>query len=184
MNILGVIGSPRVGGNTDRVVDKILEGATCGNATTSKIHLSKLRITPCRGCERCKQEGRCVVNDDMAGVLEQLERSSVWVLGTPVYFLGPTAWFKAFVDRFYGARLHIDFTSKKAIIVVPLEDSKVATARHTVGMIRDTLVYLGVEVLADLVIPGVMKKGEVDDHPDILDRACRLGLEAASGEVA
>lgn len=184
MNILGVVGSPRVGGNTDRVIDKILAGATCGNATTSKVHLGKLKIAPCRGCDKCKQAGRCVVNDDMVGVLAELERSSIWVLGTPVYFLGPTAWFKAFVDRFYGARLHIDFTSKKAVIVVPLEDSNVATARHTVGMIRDTLVYLGVEVLADLVVPGVYEKGDVDDHPEVLDRACRLGLQVVSKEVA
>lgn len=36
----------------------------------------------------------------MPALLEQMERSRVWVPGTPVYYQGPTAQFKAFVDPF------------------------------------------------------------------------------------
>ena len=40
-----------------------------------------------------------MLQDDMQGLLEQTQRSQVWVLGTPVYYWGPTAQFKAFVER-------------------------------------------------------------------------------------
>jgi multimeric flavodoxin WrbA len=116
----------------------------------------------------------------MQGVVDQLEASSVWVLGTPVYFWGPTGWFKAFMDRFYGAREHIDFSTKKAIIVVPFENTDEGMAEHTVGMLHNALKYLEVSVLADVIVPGVNNKGDVNAHPDKLQDARRAGEEAVS----
>jgi multimeric flavodoxin WrbA len=180
IQVLGVVGSPRRDGNTDHLVDKVLEGAECAGARVNKIYLEKLNIAPCRACQACKKAGRCVVDDDMQGVLDQLEASSVWVLGTPVYFWGPTGWFKPFMDRFYGTREHIDFSTKKAIVVVPFEDTNEGMAEHTVGMLHNALKYLKVSVLADVIVPGVNNKGDVNAHPDKLQDARRAGEEAVS----
>ena len=47
MKILAINGSPRKGGNTDILLDKVLEGA--GPAVErEKIHLEDLDIQPCR----------------------------------------------------------------------------------------------------------------------------------------
>ncbi len=179
IRVLGVVGSPRVGGNTDHMVDEVLKGAADAGAAHKKIYLSKLSIAPCRACEGCKTQGRCIVDDDMQAVLDDLKEHDIWVLGTPVYFWGPTAWFKAMLDRFYGARDHIDFSRKSAIVVVPMEDTNIATARHTVGMIADSLAYLKTKLLASIVAPGVLNKGEVGSHQDILAEARRAGETAA-----
>lgn len=176
--VLGVVGSPRVGGNTDRMVDEVLKGAAGEGAEYKKIYLSKLTIAPCRACEGCKTRGRCIVEDDMQAVLDDLKAYDIWVLGTPVYFWGPTAWFKAMLDRFYGAGKVIDFSKKAAIVVVPMEDTNLATARHTVGMIADSLAYLKTELLASIVAPGVLNKGEIDSHQEILAEARRAGERA------
>ena len=37
MNVLGISGSPRVGGNTDILLEKVLEGARDAGANTEKI---------------------------------------------------------------------------------------------------------------------------------------------------
>lgn len=180
VKILGIVGSPRQGGNTDLLVDKVLEGTTCCGAITNKIYLSKLAIAPCKACLGCQKTGRCVVKDDMVGVVDQLESSSVWVLGTPVYFMGPTGWFKAFIDRFYGVREHVDLSKKKVITVIPFEDTNSATARHTVGMINDTMDYLKISTLANIIVPGVMNRGDVSSKPDVLESAYRAGCEVVS----
>ncbi|MDH3891201.1 MAG: flavodoxin family protein [candidate division Zixibacteria bacterium] len=178
--VLGIVGSPRPGGNTDLLVDEVLNAAANEGASVEKVHLSKLTIAPCTACEGCKTKGHCIVDDDLGQVLDRMNDSDIWVLGTPVYFWGPTAWLKAFIDRWYGSRQYVDFASKRAIVVVPLEDNKDATARHTVGMLKDTLEYTKTELVATIVAKGVNKKGEVNDHPDYLEAARRAGQLAVT----
>jgi multimeric flavodoxin WrbA len=183
VRVLGIVGSPRKGGNTDILVDQVLAGAEEAGAEGSKIYLSQLNISPCRACEGCKKSGQCVNEDDMQRLLDQMAESLIWVLGTPVYFWGPTGWFKAFVDRWYGAREHVRFEHKSAIIVVPLEDTNEATARHTVGMLTDALDYLKTRLLTSLVVPGVLNKGDVNRHEKVLARARLAGREAVTGNA-
>jgi multimeric flavodoxin WrbA len=45
--VLGVSGSPKVGGNTDRMIKAVLEKS---GKETDFINLSTLRFDPCRGC--------------------------------------------------------------------------------------------------------------------------------------
>lgn len=176
--VLGLVGSPRRGGNTEILVDEVLRGAEEAGASVEKVVLSKLDIRPCRGCDACKKAGKCVQQDDLPALLEQMQHSQVWVLGTPIYFWGPTAQFKAFIDRFYGARHQVTFKGRRCVLVIPLEDTDARTARHTVGMLTDALNYLEMELLATLVAPGVLHRGEVRGHPDVLAAARRVGREA------
>ena len=67
--ILGIIGSPRRNGNTEILVDEILAGAEEAGALTEKIILNEIKITPCQACYLCKDDGECVQQDDMAGLL-------------------------------------------------------------------------------------------------------------------
>jgi multimeric flavodoxin WrbA len=56
MKIQALIGSPRIGSNTDILVDRVLQGAkSCGHAT-EKICLYDYQILPCIDCRRCKND--------------------------------------------------------------------------------------------------------------------------------
>jgi multimeric flavodoxin WrbA len=48
--ILGVVGSPRPGGNTDLLVSKIAEGAGAAGPQVETIRLGELQIRECDGC--------------------------------------------------------------------------------------------------------------------------------------
>ncbi|MFX1474974.1 MAG: flavodoxin family protein [Promethearchaeota archaeon] len=174
--VLGVVGSPRRGGNTDFLVEAVLTGAEKAGALTEKIILNELEIKPCQACNRCRETGSCVHEDDLPELLEKMQRSQVWVLGTPVYWWGPTSQFKAFVDRWYGAK-HVNFAEKKVILAIPLGGGK-STADHTVGMLTSTLTYLGMELLDTLLAPGVNGLGEVREHASVMQRACHAGRDA------
>ena len=51
MKILGINGSPRIGGNTDILLDKALEGAKSKGAQVEKVILNQLKFVPCQECE-------------------------------------------------------------------------------------------------------------------------------------
>ncbi len=176
--VLGIVGSPRRSGNTEMLVDEVLAGAQEAGALTEKVILNELDIAPCQACNACQRTGKCAQQDDMLTVLQQMERSQVWVLGTPVYWWGPTAQFKAFVDRWYGSEGSTTFKGKRVVLAIPLGGGN-STARHTVGMLTEALTYLGAELLATVLAPGVLDPGEVRKHADVLAKARRAGWEAA-----
>ncbi len=176
--VLGIVGSPRRGGNTEILVDEVLRGAEEAGAQIAKVILSELDIRPCRGCDACKKAGKCTQQDDMHALLEQMEHSQVWVLGTPVYWWGPTAQIKAFLDRWYGVQGRTMFEGRRTILVIPLGDTYEGTARHTVGMFKDTLDYLDIAHFATVIATGVLERGAVREHPDVLTAAYQAGREA------
>ena len=176
--VLGIVGSPRRGENTEILVDEVLAGASEAGALTEKVILSKLDIGPCRACDACGKTGKCAQQDDMPALLEQMEQCDVWVLGTPVYYWGPTAQFKAFADRWYGAGKAVAFGGKRVILTIPLGSSDTYDARHTVGMLEDALAWQKSELLATIIAPGVMERGAVRDHPDVLAAARQAGRNA------
>ena len=180
--VLGIVGSPRRGGTTETLVDEVLRGAEEAGALIEKVILSELDIGPCRACNAGRNTGECVQRDDMPSLLERMERSHVWVLGTPIYFWGPTAQFKTYIDRWHCAGPIVKFEGRRVILTIPLEDKDVSTARHTIGMLTDVLNYLKMELFTTVVAPGVLHSGEVREHPDVLARARRAGREAIECE--
>jgi multimeric flavodoxin WrbA len=176
--VLGIVGSPRRGGNTDILVDEVLAGAAEAGALTEKVMVSKLDIGPCRACDACGKLGKCVQQDDLPALLEQMDQSDVWVLGTPVYYWGPSAQFKAFVDRWYGAGKIVTFKGKRVVLTIPLGSSDAYDARHTVGMLEDALAWQKSELVATLVAPGVFERGAVREHADVLAQARQAGRNA------
>jgi len=177
INVMGIVGSPRRGGNTEMLVDEVLRGAEESGARVEKIHLSKLHIEPCSACDACRKMDSCIKKDDMQNLYEKMDCSETWVLGTPVYWWGPTAQFKLFLDRWYGAQnsKKVRFANKKGILVIPFEDKKPATARHTVGMFKDSFEYLKMELLETILAPGVLKPGDISIFPEVLNKAYEVG---------
>lgn len=107
----------------------------------------------------------------MAALLGQIEQSQVWVLGTPVYYWGPTAQFKAFVDRWYGVGEIVTFEGKRVILAIPLGSDDACDARHAVGMLTDALAWQKSELSATVLATGVLERGVVREHPDVLAAA-------------
>lgn len=174
--VLGVVGSPRRGGNTETLVDEVLRGAEEAGATVEKMILSEMDVGPCMACNACVKNGGCVQEDDMRRLLESMRRSGAWVLGTPVYWWGPTAQFKAFMDRWYGVNRDV-FMGKRVVLVVPLGGGSEGYARHTVGMLRDVLSYVGAEHHATILATGTHGLGSARGNRELIEAARVAGRE-------
>ena len=176
LHVLGIVGSPRQGGNTDILVNQVLTGAEEAGASIEKVILNKLTINPCQACNSCYKTGKCMHDDDMEELLEKMLDSDLWVLGTPVYWWGPTAQFKAFLDRWYCPK-HEKFKGKHAILVIPLEGSSIY-AQHTLGILTDVCNYLGIELDETILAPGMNDKGAVREKVYLMEKAQKAGQKA------
>lgn len=178
-HVLGVVGSPRRGGNTEILVDEVLAGAREAGAVTEKAILNEMDVNPCQACDECYRTGRCVQEDDMLSMIEHMKDSEIWVLGTPVYWWGPTAQFKAFIDRWYGLNRGM-FRGKRVILAIPLGGGSDGYARHTTGMLMDILDYLGAEHYESLVSTGSHSRGSIRGRTGLMNRARETGREAVT----
>ena len=99
MFVLGLQGSPRKKGNTNALLSAFLDEAKNFGAETEYLDVPGKKISPCLACGTCEREWFCPVQDDMQEIYFQLWRADIIVIGTPVFFYGPTAQMKALIDR-------------------------------------------------------------------------------------
>ncbi|MGL5314446.1 MAG: flavodoxin family protein [Peptostreptococcaceae bacterium] len=97
--VLVLSGSPRKGGNSDLLCDEFVLGAKESGHEVEKVFVSEKKIGYCTGCYACSGTGKCVQNDDMAKILEQMIKADVIVMATPVYFYSIDAQLKTVIDR-------------------------------------------------------------------------------------
>ncbi len=99
MIITGISGSPKAGGNNEKILDLALGIAEERGYGTEKLLLSKLRVEPCTDCGVCKTKKECPIDDDMQEIYEKLETSDAFIVTSPVFFGGVSAQLKALFDR-------------------------------------------------------------------------------------
>jgi multimeric flavodoxin WrbA len=99
IRIIGIVGSPRVGGNTEILVGEALKAAEGDGAETELLRLADKEIKPCDACLSCRKTGECRIEDDFKSVFEKMVQADGIILGSPVYFSSATAQMKALIDR-------------------------------------------------------------------------------------
>lgn len=180
--ILAVVGSPRQGGNTDLLVAKVAEGARAAGAAVETVRLGELQIRECDGCHACWRGRPCSKDDDMQALFPKIAASEVLVFATPVYWYGPTALMKAFMDRFVYFNSEANrrlVRGKRAAVAVVLEETHEQTWRPVVEFFERSLAYLEMNLVDTIVVPGVGSKGEILKHPQQLEAARALGSQLA-----
>jgi len=102
MRILGVVGSPRKGGNTEILMREVLQQAQEAGCETEMFRMSEKRVAPCDACAGCVETGSCVIQDDMQELYSMFDRADGIVFGTPVYLCSVSAQTKAIMDRTFS----------------------------------------------------------------------------------
>jgi len=186
VRVLGIMGSPRIEGNTDLLLDDALRGAQSQEAEVEKIIVDRLKIAPCREYHGCLKEGNCVIRDDMDDIYPRLLAADVVIVASPMFFYGLTSQVKALIDRCQAlwVRKYIlkqgipGATRKGAFIAVgatrgeKLFDGAILTVKYFFQSI-------GMEYAGELLVRGVDKKGEIKEQPTALADAFELGRRLA-----
>lgn len=186
MRVLGIMGSPRIKGNTDLLLDEALKGAQSQGAEVEKIVVDKLKIAPCREYYGCLRDGNCVIRDDMDDIYPKLLEADGIIVASPMFFYGLTSQLKALIDRCQA------LWARKYILKQNLPDSGRKGAFIAVGATRGKKLFdgsimtvkyffqsIGVKYVDELLVRGVDKRGEIKQHPSALSDAFELGRRLA-----
>jgi|UniRef100_A0A7C4AS36 multimeric flavodoxin WrbA len=187
MNILGIFGSPRKGGNSDILLQEALESAENAGAKVSTLRCCDLNIQGCIECGGCDQTGVCVVEDDMSLVYPKLLDSDVIILASPIFFYSIPSQAKALIDRCQA--MYCRRRLEKESGVPGAGDYKGGGYLICVGATKGKNLFDGVQLVARYFYDALGKaykggiqfrsvegKGEVSQHPEYLQEARELGL--------
>lgn len=135
MKILAIVGSPRLKGNTDYLVEQALGEAAKLGAETEKLILSRYEMKPCLGHEDCASFETCLQQDDMHWILDRFCEADAVILATPVYYYNVSAQMKAFIDRNYFLYNHALKPKARAVGVIVVADSAgIEDTMHTLKL--------------------------------------------------
>ncbi|MDO5861491.1 MAG: flavodoxin family protein [Thermoplasmata archaeon] len=100
MKVLLLNGSPRAKGCTYTALNEVAEELARQGIESEIVHVKQ--DTPgCKACEYCFKKGRCVIKDQVNEIGERLDEFDAIVLGSPVYYAGPSGQICAFADRLF-----------------------------------------------------------------------------------
>lgn len=192
INVLGIAGSPEIGGNTEILLDKALEGCSCNkDVDIEKIVISKLNIHPCTSCRSCAKIGECIIDDQMQYVYTKLILANCVIVASPLYFMSVTAQTKALIDRCQM------FWSKKFLLNRSIVDKKQIGHRKGIlistggqknnrnmfdGLtktIKSFFVTIDVTFNEDnfLLFCGIENKKDILKHPNYMKMAYNVGKD-------
>jgi len=192
--VLGIAGSPRRDGNTDHLLEQVMNGASSQGARTKTIILSELNISPCRHCDGCIQTGKCVIDDDMQWIHTELREADRVVLASPVFFMGVTAQTKAMIDRCQALWV-IKYVLKLPVALNPEKERTGffvsvggTRLRHlfepSMATVKSWFTTLDISYAGELVFPGIDERGAIDLHQSALNDAFATGQKLAAKDIS
>ena len=182
MRVTGFIGSPRKGGNTDLLVQRILEGTSEKGAETEIVYLNDLNIQECQACMQCKKKAlRCAVKDDMQDLYPLIESSDVLVLGAPIYMGYITGLMKIFIDRWYayaGVPAEKKLPAGKRVhLVLPYRREEKELFNHVAKQVGQAFKFVFGAKVDSTLVPGVGEVGDVLKHEEMMQQAREKGAQ-------
>jgi len=98
MKIFGICASPRKS-TTEYVLSKALEKLAKDNFETEMFTCHMKDLKPCMHCDYCLKNRKCIIQDDMAEVYENLQSADGIILATPVQSGSISANLSMIMDR-------------------------------------------------------------------------------------
>jgi len=179
LKLLAIVGSPRLKGNTNYLVDQALEEAAKLGAQTEKVVLSQYEVNPCLGHENCASLDSCLQKDDAGWILGKFHEADGVILATPVYYYNVSAQMKAFIDRTYFLYKKDIRSSAKAVgIIVVAEMEGIEDTLYTLGQFVDWS-FNAKEDRIFIACGYANRPGEAKNNLPLVEDARKLGRQMA-----
>ena len=186
--VIGIAGSPRRNGNSERALDSVLKGVEMAGNRIERIVVRDINVSPCNSCGGCHVNGMCVIDDDMQKMYPKFIEADGIIVASPLYFMGVSAQLKAFIDRFQS------FWSRKYLLNQPIRDGGIvsrgyfiATAARSgndelfIGAIKTIKAFFHVsdtKYIGDLLFSGLEEKDAlINTRPELLQQAFTIGKQ-------
>lgn len=200
MKLMAIIGSPRKGGNTEFLTDQIIAG--CKSKTevnVEKFFVVDKGIDYCKGCLTCvfpsPGKGKCVIEDDMAEILESMKGSDAFIFGTPNHMRTVTAPLLNFLTRMLplliftgeyddeGNRIGGEISSRiqdKKVAMVVSQGEPFFCSSLVYEVLENNLNDFRLQRAGNIISMDNLEEGEVAKREEDLKKAFDLGVKLAA----
>jgi len=188
MKVIGILGSPRIGGNSDVLLSQALAGAKESGADVEKIILDRKHIAGCKDCKKCNKMGVCAIKDDMADIQKRILDAYAIIHASPVYFWSMTAQMKAYLDRwcvFFDAEwkwqkvYYPKMRGKRIALITVCGDADIHTGDPIVNSLKNTAEMTRMNWMG-AVLASATEKGEIAGNETAMKEAFALGKKTAT----
>ncbi len=101
MKALLINGSPNEKGCTYTALTEVERTLNKNGIETELLWLGNAPVANCVDCGFCRQQGRCVHDDAVNRVIDELDSISALVVGSPVYYAAASGQLCSFMDRLF-----------------------------------------------------------------------------------
>lgn len=190
IKVVAINGSPRIGGNTDILIDSVLAGVKClpagRQAKIEKIQIAKIKINFCTECKCTSLKTICNTKDGMQRIFKKIKDADIVIVGSPIFFGSLTAQFKTLIDRFqcfwinkyiYKKNLFGDRKRRIGVFVSCAVAKRSDFFNNAKAIVKNFFATINVDYKFEIFCPGVEKKGDILRYPEVLKKAFKLGEE-------
>lgn len=188
--ITAIHASPRRAGNTSSLLVQAVAGARDQGARVEEVFLRGLKISPCLELYGCKQNGRCVIEDDFQDIYDLMLASQGLMLAAPIFFYGLCAQAKLLMDRcqsLWVKKYWIEkqpfgggVKTKKGLFISVGATKGAKLFEGALMSVRYFLDVLDAELSQSLLFRGLDLEGDVLAHPQYLAEARQAGADLAA----
>jgi multimeric flavodoxin WrbA len=187
--LLALYTSPRRKGNTEILLDELVAGAAEGGLEATSFYTAAMDIRPCRECNSCYVDGKCVQEDDMQLIYPHLSAARSVAIAAPIFSMNICAQAKALIDRcqcIWSAR----YILKRRQVEPAFEARRRGffisccgrDAPETFDCTRPTLAYffyiIQVANWQSLTFAGIDEAGAIREVAEALELSWDLGKQA------
>ena len=99
MKAIGIVGSPRKGGNSEILTAHCLQAIAEEGLETELVSLAGLDIKGCNACDYCFEHDGCSIEDDLQPIYARMVEADAIIVASPVYYSSATSLVKGFLER-------------------------------------------------------------------------------------
>lgn len=121
------------GSNRDAYSYRILMEIQKNVSDAKLLKLKDYNIEFCKGCLFCDKNAKCIINDDLNKIINQMLDNDIIIFAIPNYFGGMSGLFKNFIDRLHYMYKRSILKDKKIIFIYigALEDDSITMEEMT-----------------------------------------------------
>ena len=182
MKALLINGSPKSNGSTALLLNKMIHGMNVSKIETTLINIGQKQINFCKGCEACRNTQKCIQNDDMVDIINQILETDILVLASPSYWGDVTGQMKTFIDRclfICNAKTGTTIVPKGKIgisIAIRAGDSKKEN-EQILNTFNHYLGHLEIKTVAKMTVEGIATIEDIKQQSEKLQEAYNIGKQ-------
>lgn len=133
MKVILLNGSPNEHGCTYTALREAADTLKANGVETEMLWVGKKPVSGCIACGRCGNAGMCVFDDLVNEIHQRMDEFQGLIVGSPVYYGGPSGQIKCLLDRLFQSSLY-EWSGKLGAAVVSCRRGGASTAFQSLNM--------------------------------------------------